>query len=105
MRVKWRPLAEQDMDDIVDFIVQDNPVAAIEVGDEIVRQVAALAEQPEIGRRGRIQGTRELVINRLSYVVPFRAVESVVEILRVYHTARQWPVLLAELEGVPHDPE
>lgn len=99
MRVKWRPLAEEDHEQIVDYIAEDNLLAAIEVGDEIVCQVEELKTFPESGRRGRIQGTRELVINGLPYVVPYRIVDSTVEILRIYHTSRLWPARLAELEG------
>lgn len=99
MRVKWRPLAEEDHDQIVDDIAEDNLLAAIEVGDEIMRQVEALETFPESGRRGRIQGTRELVIDGLLYVVPYRIVDSTVEVLRVYHTSQLWPVQLADLEG------
>lgn len=98
MPVKWRPLAEQDRDAIVDYIAQDNPLAAIDVGDELIRQVMKLADHPEIGRRGRIAGTRELVISGLPYVVPYRIAGAQVEVLRVYHTARSWPINADELE-------
>ena len=98
MWVKWRPLAEEDHEQIVDYIAEDNLLAAIEVGDEIIRQVEALENFPESGRPGRIQSTRELVIEGLPYVVPYRIIDSTVEILRVYHTSRLWPAQLADLE-------
>lgn len=91
MRIEWRALALDDLLEIVAYIAEDNPAAAFDVDDEIHRQVELLVTHPNIGRRGRIKGTKELVISNLSYVLPYRIVGDVVEILRVYHTSRQWP--------------
>ncbi len=91
MRIEWRELAIDDLLEIVAYIAEDNPVAAFEVNDEIYRQVELLVTHPNIGRRGRIKGTKELVISNLSYVLPYRVVGEAVEIIRVYHTSRQWP--------------
>lgn len=48
-------------------------------------------ENPEIGRTGRVSGTRELVIRGTPFIVPYRAVGGDIHILRVYHGARKWP--------------
>ena len=50
-----------------------------------------LADQPSMGRPGRIAGTRELVVTRFPYILPYRVRGSTIEILRVFHTARKWP--------------
>jgi len=99
MQLNWRPMAMDDLDSVVDYIAQDNPRAAIDVGDAIVDQVGQLATHPNLGRPGRIEGTRELVISRLPYVVPYRVTDTEVEILRVYHTAQRWPSRLDELQA------
>lgn len=52
---------------------------------------AMLANHPDMGRPGRITGTRELVVTRFSYIIPYRVRGNSVEILRVFHTARKWP--------------
>jgi plasmid stabilization system protein ParE len=44
-----------------------------------------------MGRRGHLEGTRELVIPKLPYYAAYRVTENAVEILAVIHTARQWP--------------
>ena len=44
-----------------------------------------------MGRPGRIAGTRELVVTRFSYILPYRVRNESVEILRVFHSARKWP--------------
>ena len=90
MRVRWRPVAEADRDGIVDYIAQDNLVAAIELGDAIDRRVAELPEHPKLYRVGRVRDTRELVVHP-NYVVVYRIARGEIEILRVLHSARQWP--------------
>lgn len=90
MRVRWRPLAEADYDEIINYIAQDNPLAAIELGDAIERRVAELVEHPKLYRVGRVRGTREMVVHP-NYIVVYRIARSEIEILRVLHSARQWP--------------
>jgi toxin ParE1/3/4 len=52
-----------DRDGIFTHIEADNPVAAITVDERIVAAVRRLQDFPEIGRPGRIGGTRELVVS------------------------------------------
>ena len=94
MRLKWRGKAREDAKEIAAFVAQQNPAAAYHMYDEIRKQVGQLIDQPNIGRLGRIQGTRELVIVGLPYIVPYRINEDLIEILRIYHTSRHWPVSL-----------
>ena len=91
MRIRWRPLAEADLDEIVDHIAQDDVRAAIELGDMIERRIAELAEQPRRYRSGRVRGTREMVVHP-NYVVVYRVKRDEIEIVRVLHTARRWPL-------------
>ena len=90
MKVRWRPAAEVDRDRIIDYIAQDDPLAAIDLGDAIDRRVAELPKQPRLYRVGRVKGTREMVVHP-NYIVVYRIVRSEIEILRVLHSARQWP--------------
>jgi toxin ParE1/3/4 len=46
---------------------------------------------PHRGRPGRWPGTRELIITRTPYIVPYRVTSDLIEILRVFHSARRWP--------------
>ena len=91
MILVWMEQAERDKDGIIDYIAQDNPRAAVHVGDEIERQVEMLIEFPNMGRIGRVEGTRELVISDTPYVVAYRVRGESVIVLRVLHGARQWP--------------
>lgn len=89
MKIEWRELASDDLLCILSYIAQDNPVAAYDVDAKIHQQVAMLSSQPEIGRPGRIKGQKELVLIGLPYIVPYRIIGEVVEILRVFHTAQE----------------
>ena len=50
-----------------------------------------LPYNPQIGRPGRVPGTRELVIPKTPFIVPYRLHRNVIQIIRVYHGARRWP--------------
>jgi toxin ParE1/3/4 len=50
-----------------------------------------LAQHPNLGRAGRVEGTRELIISNAPYIVAYRVVEGQVRILAIIHTSRQWP--------------
>ena len=43
-----------------------------------------------MGKPGRVQGTRELVAHR-SYILIYAVKADQVQVLRLLHTARQWP--------------
>lgn len=91
MVLRWLRRTLHDLDDIAGFIAADSPPAATQVVGEIVRQVSLLADNPALGRPGRVPGTRELIIDGLPFVVPYRVRNDAVELLRVMHAARQWP--------------
>ena len=80
-----------DLEEIADYISQDNPEAARRVVSRLWTAVKNLAQQPEMGRPGRVYGTRELVVSDTPFVVPYRVVGSEIQILRVLHGARDWP--------------
>ena len=65
MRVRWTTDAAEDLERICDFIAKDRPESARRVAETIVQGVGALDTFPERGRRGRVEGTRELVFASL----------------------------------------
>ena len=91
MIVEWSFAARTDLRDIFDYILTDNPRAAGDVLGQIEQAVSRLGERPGMGRPGRVEDTRELVIANLPYVVPYAVSRNRVFILRVLHAARQWP--------------
>lgn len=93
MKIAWLPRALEDRDAQIDYIANENPIAALEQGDWIEQQIDLLAEFPEMGRIGRVRGTRELVVIQTSFIVVYRIQRKAkrVEILRILHGAQQWP--------------
>jgi addiction module RelE/StbE family toxin len=91
MRLEWLPQAQNDFDEIIDYIAEDNTLAAVEQGDEIESQVAGLLDNRHQGRPGRVKGTRELVIVRTPYIAVYRIKKESIQILRLFHGARLWP--------------
>ncbi len=86
----WKPTAIADRKSITAYIARDNPMAAIEMGDMLIEKAAQLDQHPRLGRIGRVKGTRELVAHP-NYILIYRIVGKVVEVLRVKHAARKWP--------------
>jgi addiction module RelE/StbE family toxin len=86
----WKPAAIADRKNITAYIAQDNPRAAIEMGDLLMQKAAHLDQHPKLGRVGRVKGTRELVVHP-NYILIYRIVGEVVEVLRVKHGAQKWP--------------
>ena len=91
MEIVWTRQALQTLESIADYIAEENPVAAYEVTEAIREAVTPLADFPEMGRPGRIAGTRELSVSRLSYILIYRLLDEVIEILEVFHTSRRFP--------------
>ena len=92
MNIQWSDEAIDDLRSLQAFIAKDNPVAARNIALTIVEAIETnLPGNPQIGRPGRVNGTRELVISQTPYVVPYRIKVDTIQILRVYHGARRWP--------------
>jgi toxin ParE1/3/4 len=92
MKIAWSPEAIEDLVSLRAYIAEDNPAAARRTVQHIVESIEQLLpDNPRIGRAGRVPGTRELVIPRTPYIVPYRLQRTTIQILRVYHAARRWP--------------
>ena len=91
MRLDWTRDADSDLESIEEYIGRDKAESAFRTLAEIVRQVEMLEEHPGMGRPGRVEGTRELVITGLPYVVAYLHRGDTVTVLRVVHGAMKWP--------------
>ena len=93
--VVWSQDALDDMDSMAAYIAADNPAAALKVLGRI-EQAAEKLGQMATGRRGRVTGTYERPLSGLPYIIAY-ALQTLpsgrerVVILRVIHTARNWP--------------
>jgi toxin ParE1/3/4 len=87
----WLKRALNDRDAQLDYIAQDNPLAAVAQGDRVEDQVDQLLQHPNMGRPGRKQGTRELVISRTPFIVVYRIKGKRIQLLRLLHGSQKWP--------------
>lgn len=91
MKVRWSPAAAEDFARIVQYIHRDNPDAAERIARNIHESADALKLFPNRGRLGRIEGTRELPLPPLPFILVYRVKADVVEIVNVVHGAQKWP--------------
>jgi toxin ParE1/3/4 len=89
--ILWSPEAIEDLSALRAYIAQENPSAARGVVLRIMHAIELLPDNPQIGRPGRVPGTRELVIPKTSFIIPYRVQRNVIQVLRIYHGARRWP--------------
>lgn len=89
MRISWAKGARFARNALIEFIAQDNVLAAIEIDETITATSLRLAEFPLLGKNGRIAGTRELVVHE-HYVLVYELENDSLTILMVLHTSRQW---------------
>ena len=91
MRVKWLRTALKDLDAGMTYLAEQSPSAARDMYALIRKRTEMLAQFPDMGRPGRVYGTRELVLDRFPCVMPYRVKDGDVEILRVFHMRRRVP--------------
>jgi plasmid stabilization system protein ParE len=72
MKLIWSPKVRQDLRGIARHIGSDNPRAAKALIQRIRRAAGLLTRTPHMGRPGRVEGSRELVISGTSYILPYR---------------------------------
>ena len=91
MQVRWTAPAAQDLEDITLYIQRDSESAARDVAKVLFDAANSLDLLPYRGRVGRIPRTRELVVPGLPYIVLYEIADTAVQILHIYHGARNWP--------------
>ena len=89
--VVWLDEALEDIKSIGDYIAQENANAAYHVLIRIQATADNLSRHPEIGRPGRVFGTREIVMIDLPYILAYQITDRDIRILAVMHTSRKWP--------------
>jgi toxin ParE1/3/4 len=94
MKVLWLRKAATTLDLEYEYLAARNPKAARLVFRRIVAATRRLSGFPNSGRPGQIDGTRELVVPGFPYLFVYRVCADAVEILRVFHTSRNWPELM-----------
>lgn len=90
MRIVWSPKAIRQLVALRDYIAEDSPQNAALVARRILAAVNLVGTRPDLGRPGRVAGTRELVVPDTPYVVPYRVRAGRLELLAVFHGRQKW---------------
>lgn len=91
MQVKWLKWALRNLEQARNYVFQDNPTAAQELILKIQNAANQLQKYPFMGKNGRVEGTRELIISNSPYILIYRVKEESVEVLRILHTSKRYP--------------
>ena len=89
MKVIWREAAELELYDQVRFVARDKPNSAESILDTLLDIAGRLGKFPDMGVKGRVASTRELIVPHLPYILIYRKRADRVEILNLFHTSRQ----------------
>jgi len=91
MKVIWSRRAIAHLAALRQYIARNNPSAARDVAEQILRAVELLQGQPHMGRTGRILRTRELVVPGTPFLIPYRVRGERLELIAVFHGRQKWP--------------
>ena len=92
-----RPLAARDIDQIREYIAQDNPTAAVRMIDRFMEMFDRLAEFPGIGTPHPEFGDEVRGHPVGSYIIYYRPADDGIDIGRVWHGARDPETLELDL--------
>ena len=87
MRIIWSPVARTRIKEILEYIAEDNPDAALSLIDEFEAKVEKLKQNPESGRvlpETKNDKIREIVVHK-NYGIIYEINPETIEILTVRH--------------------
>nr|WP_259467417.1 type II toxin-antitoxin system RelE/ParE family toxin [Sphingomonas sp. PP-F2F-G114-C0414] len=90
LKLIWRPEAVEDATAILDYVADRNRDAAERLSTSIAACADRLADHPFMYRSGRAGGTREAVVHP-NYLLIYRVVPGMIEIVNVVHVRRDYP--------------
>jgi toxin ParE1/3/4 len=91
VKLRWTSTARRRRSEIIAHIARDSPGAALRVGDRLTESSRALARHPEMGRLGRVAGTREQIVPGTPYLLVYAIELDTVTIITIVHGAQRWP--------------
>ena len=72
MELRWTEEAADDLEQITDYLFENAPGRAAELVAAIYNAPSGLLKFPYRGRPGKQEGTRELVLSGLAYIVVYK---------------------------------
>lgn len=96
-QIRLLRIAEEDLIEMISFIVADNPIAANSIAYKTEKNIELLSENPMLGRMPRDEdiknlGYRYIIVQ--NYAVFYTIEERTIFIHRILHGARNYKTLL-----------
>jgi toxin ParE1/3/4 len=91
MQLRWTTAAVDDLEGIAEYLFEKSPQNAAQIIRKIYEAPSVLNKYPNLGRPGKKEGTRELVISPLPYIVIYQVKVDILYIVRILHGAQDWP--------------
>lgn len=91
MILRWTERAAEHLEMLHAYIADENSRAADALFEHVVEAAERLTRFPELGRKGRVPGTRELILPGTQILLAYRIYRNTVQVLAVLHAARRWP--------------
>jgi len=88
MRVRFTLPALADLENIIDFLGEKSPSAALGVSRRVGQITVLLAEQPNVGRRTDADGIRRINLQPYPFVLFYEVLPDEVRVMAVMHGAR-----------------
>lgn len=95
--IKYLPIAEKDLTEILEYIQLDDPIAAIKFLDQIDNSISKLEDFPFMGKVPndlRLESLNYRILIVENYLVFYVVQDDIVEIRRVLHGKRKYDFLL-----------
>jgi toxin ParE1/3/4 len=91
MQLRWTEEAADDLERIADYLLSHAPGRAPELIRAVFDAPSTLLTFPNRGHPGKREGTREIVLTPLPYIVVYKVLGDVIFVVRILHSAQQWP--------------
>lgn len=91
MPLRWTEEAANDLERIANYLLTHAPDRASDLVRAVYDAPYALLTFPNRGRPGKKEGTRELVLSPLPYLVVYTVQGEVIYVVRILHGAQKWP--------------
>lgn len=91
MQLRWTEQAADDLEAITNYLLENAPEHAERIVRTLYNAPLSLLEFPYRGRPGRKEGTRDLVLLPLPYVIVYNVAADIIHIVRILHAAQSWP--------------
>lgn len=91
LKIQFTNEALNNLVQITQFYEDKQPGLGSRFVNYIQSKLEILEIHPNIGRIGKVFGTRELILDEFPYICVYRVRKTFIQLLLVYHQSRKYP--------------